>query len=245
MIGRLTFAHRGRGRTAPGRLYGMNILWTQVDPESFWAGRRLRKAGWELRRAGVSRLLVPGGFDRWNILSAMGLRPVETEALVRAKSAPLALESLERMGLAPDRATVALRGSCVDRAVKRAAVELCPRVRNLVVDIPRGGRELAEWLRWEFGIPILPSQAPGQVGLRFHPDSGGGDEVDLGLYGQTPKLAGLSLAAPELEEEDRENLPLLAALWEGGKLGAEDIKILDRTEPNTYNDTESILIPTE
>ena len=26
-------------------------------------------------------------------------------------------------------------------------------------------------------------------------------------------------------EEDREDLPLLAALWEGGKLGPEDIKI--------------------
>ena len=69
--------------------------------------------------------------------------------------------------------------------------------------------------------------------------------MNLGLYGPSPKLAGLSLSAPELAEEDRENLPLLAALWEGGRLGPEDIKILDRTGPNTYNDTESILMPTE
>ena len=245
MIGKLTFASRGRGRAAPGRLYGLNILWAEVDPDSFWAGRRLRKAGGELRRAGVSRLLVPGSFDGWNVLRAMGLRPVETEQLVRAKSAPLALESLERRGLAPDRATVALRGSCADRAVRKAAVELCPRVRNLVIDVPRGGRELAEWLRWEFGMPILPHEAPGQVGLCFHPDREGTDEVDLGLYGPQPRLAGLVLAAPELAQEDRENLPLMAALWEGGKLAPEDIKILDRTGPSTYNNTESILIPTQ
>ena len=245
MIGRLSFAHRGRGQTAPGRLYGLKVLWTEVDPEGLWAARRLRKAGRALRREGVSRLLVPGNFESWGVLRAMGLRPIETEPLVRAHSAPLALESLERRGLAPDRATVALRGSRADWALRQAAVELCPRVRNLVIDVPSGGRELAKWLRWEFGLPILPREVPGQVGLCYHPECGGEDEVNLGLYGSCPRLAGLTLAAPELAEEDRENLPLLAALWEGGKLGPEDIKILDRTWANTYNDTESILMPTD
>lgn len=245
LIGRLTFTARGKGTTTPGRLYGLNVLWAEVDPESFWAARRLRKAGQGFRRAGVSRLLVPGGFASWGIVGAMGLRPIETEPLVQAQGAPLALGSLERQGLAPDRATVALRGSRADRAVRQAAVELCPQVRNLVIDVPRGGRELAQWLRWEFGMPVLPREMPGQVGLCFHPDSQEEDEVNLGLYGPSPKLAGLSLSAPELAEEDRENLPLLAALWEGGRLGPEDIKILDRTGVNTYNDTESILMPTE
>lgn len=245
MIGRLKFTARGKGITAPGRLYGLNVLWAEVDPESFWAARRLRKAGLGFRRAGVSRLLVPGDFESWGIVGAMGLRPVETEPLVQAQSAPLALGSLKHRGLAPDRATVALRGSRADRAVRQAAVELCPRVRNLVIDVPRGGRELAQWLRWEFGMPVLPREMPGQVGLCFHPDIQGEDEVDLGLYGPSPRLSGLALAAPELAEEDRENLPLLAALWEGGRLGPQDIKILDRTGANTYNDTESILMPTE
>ena len=243
MIGRLSFARRGRGRTAPGRLYGLNVLWAEVDPDSFWAVRRLRNAGLAFRRAGVSRLLVPGSFEGWEVLQSMGLRPVETEPLIRAQSAPLALEILERRGLAPDRATVALRGSRADRAVRQAAVELCPHVRNLVIDVNNGGRELAQWLRWEFGLPILPREAPGQVGLRYYPGCRGGDEENLDLYGPCPQLSGLTLAAPELAEEDRENLPLLSALWEGGKLGPEDIKILDRTGGKTYNDTESILMP--
>lgn len=245
MIGRLKFTARGKGTAVPGKLYGLNVLWAEVDPESFWALRRLRKAGRSFRRAGVSRLLVPGSFADWSVVGAMGLRPIETEPLVKAHSAPLALGSLERRGLAPDRATVALRGSRADRAMRQAAAELCPRVRNLVIDVPRGGRELAQWLRWEFGMPVLPQEMPGQVGLCFHPGSEGEDEENLGLYGPNPRLAGLALAVPELAEEDRENLPLLAALWEGGKLGPEDIKILDRTGPNTYNDTESILMPTE
>ena len=245
LIGRLKYTARGKGTAVPGRLYGLNVLWAEVDPESFWAARRLRKAGRSFRRAGVSRLLVPGSFQGWEVVGGMGLRPVETESFVQAQSAPLALESLERRGLAPDRATVALRGARTDRALRQAAVELCPKVRNLVIDVPRGGRELAQWLRWEFGMPVLPRELPGQVGLCFHPDSEGEDELNLGLYGPNPRLAGLALSVPELEQEDREDLPLLAALWEGGRLGPGDIKILDRTGANTYNDTESILMPTE
>ena len=43
--------------------------------------------------------------------------------------------------------------------------------------------------------------------------------------GARPRLAGLRLSAPGLKETDRERLPLLAALWEGGKLAPKDIKI--------------------
>ena len=245
MIGRLNFEPRGRGSVTAGRLYGLPVFYAAVDPESFWAERRLKKAGRALRQEGVVRLLVPGTFERWSFLGALGLRPVETEGFVKAQSARLAVESLERRGVAPDRATVALRAKRVDRTLRQTAAELCPKVRNLVVDVPRGGGELAKWLRWEFGIPVLPSSEAGQVGLCFHPDSGGGDEVELGLYGTEPKLEGLALCAPELRAEDSENLPLLSALWEGGKLRPEDIKILDRIPGNTYNDTESIIMPTD
>ena len=243
MLGAMRFARHGRGKPVPASIYGLCVLRSEVDPEGFWGERRLKKAGRALRLGGVARLLAPERFGAWNLLSALGLRPVEPEPFLRSQSVPLVLESLERLGLAPDRATVALRGRRVDRSLRQAAAELCPRVRNLVVDVPGGGRELEQWLRWEFGIPILPREAPGQVGLRYYPGCRGGDEENLDLYGPCPQLSGLTLAAPELAEEDRENLPLLSALWEGGKLGPEDIKILDRTGGKTYNDTESILMP--
>lgn len=245
MLGALCFTGSGRGRAVPASLYGLPVLRAEVDPEGFFGERRLRKAGRALRRGGVARLLVPWNFQGWELFRRLGLREVEPEPLVQAQSAPLALESLERLGLAPDRATVALRGRRVDRSLRRAAAELCPRVRNLVVDVPGGGRELEKWLRWEFGIPILPSQAPGEVGLCFQPGCGQGDRVSLDLYGPSPGLGGLMLTAPALAREDRGNLPLLTALWEGGKLAAEDIKILDRTGSNTYNDTESVIMPTQ
>ena len=42
----------------------------------------------------------------------------------------------------------------------------------------------------------------------------------LSLYGGAPRLAGVRPRAADLEEGDREDLPLLAALWETGRLEA-------------------------
>lgn len=225
MLGQLILTPGGRGKPASGRLYGLNILRAETDPAGFWGERRLRRAGKGLRRGGALRVLVSGDFDRWPALAALGLRPVEVETFVRNQSVPLTLELLERQGLAPDRATVALRGLRADRDMARTAAALCRRVRSLVVDAPRGGEELAAWLRWEFGVPVLPPGEGCHAALCFHPNCPRREETALELYGPRPGLAGLTLSAPRLAEGDREDLPLLSALWEGGKLGPDDIKI--------------------
>ncbi len=54
-------------------------------------------------------------------------------------------------------------------------------------------------------------QGAGRGGLRA-----GGRRV-LSLFGTEPELAGIRLRAAALEPEDREKLPLMAALWEAGR----------------------------
>ena len=49
--------------------------------------------------------------------------------------------------------------------------------------------------------------------------------MSLTLYGASPSLAGLVVSAPRLDREDRERLPLMAALWEEGRLPPDGIKI--------------------
>lgn len=225
MIGQLILAPGGRGRTEPGRLYGLPVLRGTADPSGFWGERRLRRAARELRRGGALRVLTAPEFDLWPFLARSGLRPIDPEPLIRAQSVALALSALERQGLAPDRATIALRGRRADHEMARAAARLCARVRRLVVDAPQGGEELARWLRREYGVPVLPPGEAGQVALRFQEACPRVEETSLDLYGPAPQLAGLTLSAPGLAQEDRENLPLLTALWEGGRLAPEDIKI--------------------
>lgn len=223
MLGQLVLTPRGRGRPEAAELYGLTVLRTEVDRSGFWGERRLRRAGRALRRNGIGRVLAPG--DLLPLLEALGLRRVEPEPLLRAQSAALALAALERRGLPPDRAVVALRGLRADRELLRAAEELCPKVRGLVIDAPRGGRELACWLRREYGVPILPEGERGQAALVFQAGCLRREEVSLELFGPRPRLAGLTLTVPRLGEGDREDLSLLTALWEGGRLRPEDIKI--------------------
>lgn len=225
MLGQLVCEAGGRGRPEPGRLYGLSVLRGTVDPSGFFGEGRLRRAVRGLRREGVLRVLAAPGFDRWPLLASFGLRPVDVSGFVRGQAVPLTLAALERQDIPPDRSTVALRGVRADRDMARAAAELCPRVRRLVIDAPRGGAELAEWLRREFGVPVLPGGERGTVALSFQAGRPAPEEFSLELYGPRPALAGLTLSVPRLAEIDREDLPLLAALWEGGKLAPKDIKI--------------------
>ena len=227
MLGQLVF-DGGRGGPKRAFLYGLPVLRCQADPEGFWGERRLKRAGRSLCAGGAVRALVPAGFDRWPLLLKLGLRPVDPGAFLRAQAAPLAASLLERQGLAPDRATVALRGRRADGEMLRAALALCPRVRRLTISAPQGGEELAAWLRREYGLPILPADAPAQAALLLQPGTEPGDAGPcpaLTLFGPAPDLAGLRLSAPDLAPTDREDLPLLSALWEGGRLGPEQLKI--------------------
>ena len=161
MLGQLVF-DGGRGGPRRALLYGLPVLRCHTDPEGFWGERRLKRAGRSLYSGGVVRALVPPGFDRWPLLLALGLRPMDPGPFLRAHAAPLTASLLERQGLAPDRATVALRGQRADGAMLRAALALCPRVRRLTISAPRGGERLAAWLRRDME-ENKPSKAKGRI----------------------------------------------------------------------------------
>lgn len=223
MLGQLTL-ERGRwGRGKERDLYGLTVLQTAVDPEGMLGKARLRCAGRNLERGGVHRALVPAGYEDW--LTDCGLLRVDPLPLVRSQSAPLALELLRRQGSLPSGAVVALRGLRADREMEQAALRLSTQVRRLTISAPRGGAELAARLRRELGIPILPPEAEAEVAVCFAPERDVPAQSVLELYGPRPGLAELRLSAPALKEGDREDLPLLTALWEGGKLAERDLKI--------------------
>ncbi len=225
MIGRLEFSPGGWGGVEEARLYGLRVLLSRADPEGFLGELRLRRAGRGFLRGGAARVLVPRRFGRWPVMEGFGLSPVDPGPLVRAQGAPLALEALRRRGVEPERATVALRGPRADREMRRTAARLCVWVRRLVISAPRGGEELARWLRWEYGVPVLPEGEEAQLALCYAPGCPAGARAALELYGPDPGLDGLTLTAPALAEGDREDLALLTALWEGGRLEERDIKI--------------------
>ena len=77
--------------------------------------RRVGKAARALAAEGVRRVLTEADFPWRPVLGQWGLRDVDPEALCQAMAAPLALAALEKRGVDPARATVALRGNRVSR----------------------------------------------------------------------------------------------------------------------------------
>ncbi len=218
MLGELIYAAGGDGRPRRRERYGLPLLTAQVPPGGWRERGRLRSAAKRLSRLGACRVLVPPEFTRWELLEAFGLGPVDPLPFLRVYAGELTLAALERAGSDPRHSAVALRARRVDRDMVRAAEFLCPRVRELAISAPQGGEALSSWLRREYGVPVRPDGADVAAVVRFDGSAPAGGGRELSLFGNSPQLAGVCPRAAGLSEEDREDLSLLAALWETGRL---------------------------
>lgn len=232
MVGILELEDRRGRRTelTTAELLGLRLLRAGVPVPEGMGGKRLERrvdrGARALRRAGARRVLTAADCPARGRLSAWGLSPVDPVPFCQALAAPLALAALARLGRSPLRAAVALRGDRVSRPLLRAAQALCPRVRYLLVDVPDGGEDLADWLRADFGAAILRPGSPADVVLCFAP--GGCPEGCSGLclHGPRPDLAGLRPVLHGLSlPPGLDPLPALALLWETGRLELEKIQI--------------------
>lgn len=213
------------------RLMDLRCLWADVPAADTLREkrrlRRVRRGAEQLARAGVRRVLAAADFPHWEVLEGAGLRPVETEGFCQALAVPLALAALDRQGKPPERAWVALSGRRVGHALFQAAEALCPQVRYLSVDAGKEGEDLAAWLRGEFGAAVRPPAGAGaDVALCFGPERAGG-RTGFHLWGKRPDLAGfLPVPAAGGLPAGVDRLPLLALLWEEGRLGTDRLRIL-------------------
>ena len=163
-----------------------------------------------LYRNRVRRVLTPPEFLWWPILGEIGLQPVETAQLRSALAPAWVQEKLKVHHVSPEAAVLCLKGERLEAEMERVARELCPKVRNLVIDAP-GGRLLAERLRREYGMPVLPGRWPAaHLTLTF--DGG-------------PVFPGVQYAVDIDLPEDCECDALLAALWEAGRISLGEITL--------------------
>ena len=186
--------------------------------------RRIDRAARWLRERGVRRVLTSPAFPYWDRLERQGLRCGDPEPMCQAVAGELALAALERDGCPLERAVVALRGGRVSRPFFQTAVVLCARVRGVAVYAPAGGAELADYLRREYGLPVLERERP-DLTLEFSPVQAEGENGGtMVLHGPNLNLLGLTLRPSDLPlPGEFDPLPLTAALWEMGLLSQPPI----------------------
>ena len=229
MFGVVWWKERGRVNLVRERILTLPVLKVGVTGGGRWDGYKLDKAARLLRRAGVRRLLPIRGFERWDILGARGLVPVDGLALYRAMAAELVMSKLEREGRDPTRTAVVLRSDWVDSDMAKAAEKLCAHVRHVVVDTTRGGEQLSKQLYRQYGAAVAPIHSSVCVlTVRFGGQSRGEDLVLCGaaeLGGMTLEASGLVLP------EELEPVPVLSALWQAGVLNTEQLHVVENKFP--------------
>ena len=228
-------AHR-RVRLEERKILGARFLEASVargpkTPEAA-VRRRVLAAARRLRKAGVTRTVLPEGFAYGPELERGGLAPVSTLFLRRSLAADLARSALAARG---ERAggRLAAAGDRLTGEMARAVTELALGNRYVLLDVPYGAEALAAQLRREYGVSLLLSPArelleEADVLLLFDPRPDlkpGGSTVRL--YEETAPLPPL-LLPPAQESGVPAGLSrpqLLAALVEEGALRPGQIAI--------------------
>lgn len=217
---------KGRDRLQEEWLCGMRVMAGEVhEPAGMSRARlehRLARLEQSLLRKGVHRVVLPSDFFRSEALRY--LSPVTPLPLYRGAADLLALAWLRRKGTPAGKSCVALSGSRICPELMETARRLCSCVRAIRLDVPgEAGEQLARRLCWEHGIPMVPPTACADLTVSF----GGSAHAQLCLFGDAPRLDGLSVAAPNIPLPKGMEDPILTLLWESGRLDRREIQVFE------------------
>ena len=219
-------------------LFHMRVAWAAAargprTPEAVLR-RRVLTAAKRLRKAGVTRLVLPEDFSFEAQLEKAGVAPAATLALRQALAADLARAAMAARRLSGGSARVAVAGDQLSGQLVRTVTELALGHRYVLVDVPYGAEALAGQLRREYGVSLLLSPTRQQleeadvlVLFAARTDLRRKNPVVLPLYDEAAPLPPL-LLPPALEEQLPRGLrrpQLLAALAEGGVLRPGQITV--------------------
>ena len=139
--------------------------------------------------------MFPVDFPYTALFIRQGVCPVDTLPLRRALAAPMTRRSLEKLGLEPTQAVVAVTGERCAREVAECAKMLALGYRYVLLGVNSGGEAFSRSLRREYGISLVLDPSPDQL-----------DRADaLVMFSQRGDLA--------------RNNPILYTLYPGGEAG--------------------------
>ncbi len=209
MLGRIRWGSGRKSIIRVEEILELPILTLELPQHVRRPERLLRKAAAQLCSRRVKSVLTPPDFPWWQLLLQAGLRPVDT-GLLRCVLAPrwVAVQ-LERQGISREEAVLRLKGEEEELLPGELVCALCPLARSLVFDFP-GGERMADHIRRETGMPVLPRNFDG-VHLTLHLHNG-------------PLLTGAEITLSDRQlPADCEQWELLSVLWESGRIKTEEI----------------------
>ncbi len=132
--------------------HGVGVFQVSLSNRPQFLGYRLKKLAKLLRAQRILRYLAPADFPYHGLLSAWGLDAYDPLPYLQSLGGTLLLNRLARAHIPPASASILLQGDVVTPSVTAVAEALCPFVRELVVDFPRGGALLQSHLFQSYGL---------------------------------------------------------------------------------------------
>ena len=228
MLGLLLWKTGGKRPVTVGerRVLRVRFVWGEVERGTGPLTRlRVRRALGQLRRRGVTEVVLPEGFPWRGLAEEAGLRPVSTLPLRRLIAADWLTAALEAAGIRSAAVSVAVTGDSLTGEMARTVTELALRYRYVLLELRRGGEDLQRRLRREYGVSLQLHPAPERLAqaeavVEFLPGGPGSWPVRLRLWEEEGPLPELRLP-PALEAQlpagvDRGQL--LSALRQAGAL---------------------------
>ena len=230
MLGLLCWQDRGTVRVERRSIAGLDVACALVAGDGVWKKRRLARAAALLRRHGVRRMLPVLDFE----VKMEGLPEIDPMPLYRAMAAEFVLQRMKLRHIAPERATVVLRGDYPDGDLTAAARRLCPFVRQVRVETGRGAEGLQKSLYRQFGAAVDTGRnGADTVFVRF---SGEAEGEELVFSPGSEERAGLTLDVPGLVLPARLVRPAaVCALWQAGLVGLDRVQVAPLSRKNVLD----------
>ena len=226
MVGWIKYLReKGRSTVEVQCLHGLSllsaVLYEPAGTAPKTVERKLRRLEHMLERENVTRAILPSGFPYAGGFRT--IKPVDTLGFYRGAADLLVLGLLEGRRIKPSAARVAVSGPRLCPELKETVRHLCKRVREIRIDVPgEDGAVFSQMLQRNWGVPVMPRTITVDVTVSFGPSD---RPADLILWGETPDLSGQRLTVAELDLPAELEQPLLALLWERGRLKREQIKV--------------------
>lgn len=223
-------AGKGRESAAAEQICGIDMLIVTFPTKEIMRPtalvRQLNRVEKLFQRAGVNRVIFSADFPYRDKLRQV--KEVDSNEFYRAVADVLVVGWMEFYGIAKKDRRVALAGPRVCPEMERAAQNLCRRIRKVCIEVPgEEGAALAAKLQKTCGIPVMPRGVPVDLTVEFGPAQSNGQ---MRLWGDQPSLDGFELLADGVELPDEVSQPMMALLWERGRLRREQLHFVKKKE---------------
>ena len=209
--------------------------------EGMLAALSAKRAAKYLQKRRVSYAVFPKDYPYAEVFARCGVLPPPEQPLRMAKAAEIIRRAMARLGLAPERARIALCAPSQSAALEAAARELSKDVRYLALCAPNGER-LARTLRWDCGASVYEVQRgdhlASDLAVCF-------DDVPLPFGAVLPlaeALLKVEYGAAEIEDAapDWDQNQLICALYAALVRRADEIGVKDVKFPPKAGETANL-----